>query len=301
MNRKLRQTILFVFLLIPVTPAFATSPAPVSVVVDDEYDSYKKKGDDFFKAGRYAEARRQYQNCLEVPGFENDAYAIDRLDKCAVALTLRQQTDDALKQNKGLEAVALLDKLLAINANDAVTKTQLADYYEREGNKFFNQKRYLEARTNYKQALTYAVETKQETISIQIRTIDGIINPKPSKRVGLKLLTGAVAVGAGAYALVLRSDFQTKLATLNQVRLDVDPFSTGVIAPPDDYRKWEAADAAAAADQKKNGLYKTLIGVAAVATVAELYLLIHKPKTRSQALNWHPSSASWGLAATLTF
>ena len=187
MTRKLRQLILFVSLLTPLAPALATRPAPVTVVVDDEYDSYKKKGDDLFKAGRYAEARRQYQNCLEVPGFENDPYAKEQLDKCAAALTLRQQATDALNQNKGPEAVALFDKLLAVNAGDAITKTQLADYYEREGNRLFNQKRYLEARTNYKQALTYAVETKQESLSIQIRNIDAILYPKPSKRVGLKI------------------------------------------------------------------------------------------------------------------
>lgn len=301
MARKLYRLVLFVSLLIPLAPAFATSPAPVAVVVDDEYDSYKKKGDDFFKAGRYAEARRQYQNCLEVPGFENDPYANGQLNKCAIALILRQQTDDALKQNKGLEAVALFDKLLAINAEDAITRTQLADYYEREGNRLFNQKRYLEARTSYKQALTYAVETKQETLSIQIRNIDAILYPKPSRRIGLKLLTGAVAVGAGAYALLLRSDFQTKLATLNQVSQTVDPSNTGVIAPPGDYRQWDEAYTKAEAARKKNGLYKTLIGVAAVATVAELYLLIRKPKPRTRALNWHPASESWGLAATLTF
>ena len=302
MTKLLSKLIFFLllsFILLPSTQATGQSPA-VTVVVDEEYDRYKKRGDAYFKEGKYFEARRQYQNCLEVPGFENDAYAKEQIQECTTGLTLRKQTDDAVRQGKGQEAVGLLSQLLNLNPDDAITKVQLADYYEREGNKLFNQKQYLEARSRYADALKYATETKKESLLIQIENIDKILYPKPSRRIGLKFFTGALAVGAGAYALLLRNDYQSKIGLLSQISQSTDPSGTGVIDNPDAYRQYNEAYSAAEASKQKNGLFKACLGVAAAATVAELYLLIRKPKPRARALNWHPSSTSWGLAVVLT-
>ncbi|GAB3641212.1 tetratricopeptide repeat protein [Spirosoma arcticum] len=300
MTKSLPKLILFLLLsvvLLPSIRALGRAPA-AAIVVDDEYDRYRKRGDDFFKEGKYFEARRQYQNCLEVPGFENDPYAKEQIEECTTALTLRQQVDEAMRQGKGQEAVNLFTQLLNLNPDDAITKVQLADYYEREGNKLFNQQRYLDAKYKYRESLSYATETKKEILSIQIANIDKILYPKPSRRIGLKLLTGGVAVGAGVYALLLRNDYQSKMGALSQISQTTDPSGTGVIANPDSYRQWKAAYDAAEAAQRKNGLFKACLGVAAVATVAELYLLMRRPKPRARALNWHPSSTSWGLAVT---
>ena len=292
-------TLLLSFALLPSVRALGRTS--IAVTIDDEYDRYKKRGDALFKEGKYQEARRQYQNCLEVPGFENDPYAKEQIQECTTGLALRQQADDALKGNRGPEAVKLFGQLLNLNPDDAITKMQLADYYERVGNQLFNQKRYLEAKTNYTEAVKYATETKKESLIIQIRTIDEILYPKPSRHIGLKVVTGLVAVGAGAYGMLLRSDYQSKMSTLAQVSQTTDPTGSGVIADPSNYQQYEAAYNAAQDAQKKNGLFKACLGVAAVATVAELYLLLHKPKTRMNALQWKPSSQSWGLAVSYTF
>ncbi|GAB3261161.1 hypothetical protein GCM10027347_26020 [Larkinella harenae] len=276
----------------------------VALAVDEEYDRYKKRGDEYFKEGKYLEARRQYQNCLEVPGFENDAYAKKRIQDSSTGLTLRQKAEEAARQGKSRETIDLLHELLHLNPDDTITMTQIADHYEREGNKLYNQKQYREARTNYEEAVKFANATKKETLLIQIRTIDDLMNiapPKPSRKIGLKVFTGAVAVGAGAYALLLRSDFQSKLSTLNQVSQSVDPGNTGIIANLDAYRQYDDAYTAAEAARKKNGLFTACLGVAAVATVAEVYLLLHKPKPRQTAFQWQPSSQSLGLAVQYTF
>ncbi|MFD2937110.1 tetratricopeptide repeat protein [Spirosoma flavum] len=301
MSKPLHQFILFLLLSFVLLPSARVMGRgfSVAVVVDDEYDRYKKRGDEFFKEGRYVEARRQYQNCLEVPGFENDAYAKEQIAECTTGLTLRQQADDALRGNRGPEAVKLFGQLLNINPDDAITKMQLADYHERIGNQLFNQKRYLEARTNYTEALKFATATKRESLVIQIQTIDDIL--KPSKRIGLKVFTGLVAVGAGAYAYLLRNDYQSKMSTLNQISQTADPTGGGVIANSDTYRQYNEAYDAAQAAQQKNGLFKACVGVAALATIAEIYLLVHKPKPRTTALQWKPSSQSWGLAISYTF
>ncbi|AUD04916.1 tetratricopeptide repeat protein [Spirosoma pollinicola] len=302
MRKLLHPFILALFLTFVLLPSMRAVCRPSNgvVVVDDEYDRYKKRGDDFFKEGKYFEARRQYQNCLEVPGFENDPYAKEQIADCTNGLTLRQQADDAVRQNKGPEAIRLFGQLLNLNPDDAITKAQLADYYERQGNQLFNQKRYRESKNSYSEALKYAAATKKESLVIQMQTIDGILNPIP-KRIGLKIFTGAVAIGAGAYAVLLRSDYQSKMNTLTQISQTADPTGSGIIANSDTYRQYNEAYTAAEAAQQKNGLFKACIGVAALATIAEIYLLVHKPKPRTSTLQWRPSSQSWGLAVGYTF
>ena len=291
--------LLLSFALLPSTRVMGR-PAGSSIVaiIDDEYDRYKKRGDALFKEGKYQDARRQYQNCLEVPGFENDPYAKEQIQECTTGLALRQQADDAMRQGKGPDAVKLMDQLLNLNPDDLITKGQFADYYEREGNQLFSQKRYAAAKDSYSKALSYTT-TRQETLRLQIRTIDNL--SRPSRHIGIKVVAGLVAVGAGAYAALLRSDYQSKMSTLTQVSQTTDPTGGGIIADPESYRQYDNAYNAAQAAQQKSGLFKACLGVAAVATVAELYLLLHKPKTRVSALQWKPSSQSWGLAISYSF
>ncbi|GAB3991325.1 hypothetical protein GCM10028807_21150 [Spirosoma daeguense] len=291
--------LLIVFGLMPLARVMAQSPARTTIV-DYEYERYKKRGDDFFKEGRYQEARRQYLNCLEVPGFEKDQYANAQINECKTGLTLRQQADDALRLGKRKEAIPILGQLLNLNPDDVLTRGQLADYYERDGNQLFNQRQYVAAKASYQEALKYAT-TKRETLLIQIGTIDEILNPKPSKRIGLKIAAGVVAVGASAYALMLRNDYQTKLATLNRISAAADPTGSGQIDTEQMYLQYDNAYVAAEAARSKNGLFKACIGVAAVAVLAEAYLLIHKPQSATNAFYWKPSSESAGLAIGYKF
>lgn len=301
MSKSLHHFIFFLLFFLIALPSKQVLGQVTPAVVDAEYARYKKRGDDLFREGKYFEARRQYLNCLEVPGFENDAYAKEKIEESSTGLKLRQQTEEALRQGKGADAVDVLGQLLNLNPDDVTTKAQLADYYERIGNLLFNQKQYIEARNNYTEALKYATATKQETLNIQLRTIEDLVRPKYPKRIGLKVFTGLVAVGAGTYAYLLRNDYQTKLNALNQMGQTADPSGTGIIDNVDTYRQYDDAYNAAKAAQAKNGLFKACLGVAAVATLAEIYLLVHKPKPRTTAVQWKPSSDSWGLTVRYTF
>ena len=296
----------FLFLFIVVTSSLpahhvAGQTSPVSATaVDEEYERYKKRGDDYFKEGKYLLARQQYQNCLEVPNFENDSYAKEQIAECTTGLALHQQIDDALGQGKNQDAFNLFGQLLNLNPDDALAKAKMADYYEREGNKLYAEQKYTAAKANYQEALKYTT-TRQESLRLQIRNADAKLVPIIPKRIGLKVFTGVVAVGAGAYAYLLRSDFQTKKDALDRISQLVDPNNTNIIANPDAVRQYETAYTAAEAAQKKNGLFKACLGVAAVATIAEIYLLVHKPKPRVRTFTWQPSSHSYGLALSYTF
>jgi tetratricopeptide (TPR) repeat protein len=294
-------SLLLSFAFLTTMPVMGEPGNPVAPVVDEEYDRYKKRGDDYFKEGKYFEARRQYQNCLEVPGFESDAYATKRIAESTTGLELRQKVDEAMRLGQDQPVVDLLHQLLNLNPEDVLTRKQFADHYERRANQLFNQKQYLEARRNYTAAIEFADPNKKETLRIQIRTIDGLIAPKYPKRIGLKVATGVMAVGAGAMAFLLRNEYQSKVDALNQLGQSLDPNNTGVIANRDDYRRYDDAYQAAEAANNRNGVFKACLGVAAVATLAEAYLLLHKPKPRPTAWNWQPSSQSWGLAVRYTF
>ncbi|GAB3965359.1 hypothetical protein GCM10028806_04420 [Spirosoma terrae] len=301
MTKSFYLIILLVCLTTTVTSTLAESRLKASSsIADDEYDRYKKKGDDFFNEGKYLEARRQYQNCLEVPGFEEDKYAKEKIEDCTNALNFRQQASDALAQNKPQEAVQLLDQLLKLNPNDQITTNQIGDFYEQEGNKLVRQKKLQDALVSYKKALRYTtIPTRRASIEIQIANIDH----GPSNKIGLKVATGVVAVGAGVFAVLLRNDFQNKLSTLSQVSQTTDPTGSGIIADPVLYDQYNTAYKAVEEAQKKNGLYKASLGLAAVATVAELYLLLHKNRKapRPTGFNWQPASQSLGLAIRYTF
>ncbi|GAB3948241.1 hypothetical protein GCM10028805_22140 [Spirosoma harenae] len=282
MNTPLHRFILFLLI------AFA-SLTPLQVVLgqtsttatvsDPEYDRYKKRGDDYFKEGKYPEARRQYQNCLEVPGFESDTYATNQINECNSRLVLRQKVDDAFRLYNSAEAVSLLKQLLALNPDDPITKAQLAAYYEQAANQPVNPNPFPELPP--------------------IQPVNHVF--KPNKRVGVKVATGAVAIGAGVYAYVLRNDYQTKMATLNEISQRVDPSGSGVVDNPDTYQQYNEAYLAAQVAQQKHGLFKACLGVAALATLAEVYLFAYKPKLRTSGLHWKPSSQSVGLALVFTF
>ncbi len=293
-------------------PVAITSFGLITAAIDDEYDRYKKKGDDLFKTGNYAEAVKQYRNCLEVPGFENDAYAKGQIDQCTNALTLRQQAETTLQQGNEKDALPLFNQLLSLNPDDAITKSTLADYYEQKANKLYGQGWFPEAKVQYEKALQYATNsTKRGTLELQLRNSEENIKsrviigpetvPRPPKRIGLKLLTGAVAIGAGAYAYLLRSDFNSKMSTLEQVSKTTDPEGDGIINTPDAYRQYNTAYQDAEAAQQKNGLYKACIGVAATAALLEIYLLVQKPRVREATVQLKPSSHSWGLAVRYAF
>ncbi len=310
MHKSLRWYFFFVLLSIaalPIRPSMAQAPTSAAVV-DEEYERYKKQGDDAFKAGNYLRARQQYQNCLEVPGFENDPYAKEQITECTTGMALSQQAEAARQQGNKQEALRLYNQLLNLNPDDALNRSMLAEYYEREGNQLYAQQKWAEAKNRYTEALKYTA--RQETLLLQISNSEENLKPKPpvyvhkpAKHIGIKLFTGAVAAGAGAYAFLLRNDYQSKIGALSQISRTVDPNETGVIDNPASYRQYSDAYTAAEAAQQKNGLFKACVGVAAVAIVAELYLLIHHPKPKSSAntLHWKPSSQSWGLALGYTF
>lgn len=308
-----------------------------SVLVDEEYDRYKKRGDEFFTQGNYERAKAQYENCLEVPGFVQDIYAKQRIDLCSKALALRKQATELVQAGRGKEALKSYQQLLGLNAADPVTKAAIADYWSEDGNRLYAVREYAAAKTSYQEALRYA--ERKDLLLIQVQNCDQFLSlqvpnesPAPVKtepvqsspatakvpsnssgntfaqpvverrtrKLGLKVATALVSVGSGLYAFRLRSDYQDKLNTLNSLAKSVDPDDDKLIINASDYDRWQTAYAAAENARNKQGLFYAMTGTAVAAALLEVYLITHKPKI-AKVLSFQPTSGQIGLALKRQF
>lgn len=328
--------------------------------VDEEYDRYKKRGDDFYAQGDYQNALKQYRNCLEVPNFENDSYAKGRIGLVSKLTKLREDATKLLNSGKGDDAVVLLKQILTENPSDPITKVTLTDYWSDEATKLYAQKNYIEAKKRYQEALQYAA--KPDLIRVQIQNCDEFIKaqqkseapiqnvqekpkvepatpnpvttskptqekkevpvepkkevvkkeatpaitlkqtPAPNRRIVPKILTAVIGLGAGGYAYLLNSQYQTKLNDLSSVSQTTDPDGDNVILTQSAFNQWETSYKDVKSFQSNKTTMYACLGVAGAAAITEIILLVSKPKSKKQTgFNLHPSTPNVGLALRYSF
>lgn len=338
------------FLLASLLPAPPSRAIPIVASkpcfwIDDEYDRYKKRGDDFFAQGEYERAKAQYKNCLEVPGFAQDVYANNRIALSDRLLTLRKQADallsqrngasDVVQQTKGEEAMETYRQILAVNPTDPITKGFISDYWSAEGNKLYGQKKYVEAKARYEEALKYAqrkdflqiqIQNSERFIQLEtppVKPVDTlskraeIVPPvqkgkkvKPEIRVGsykpligLKIAVAVVGIAAGAQAFLSRRQIANKLNDVNALSSTVDPDGDGVILTPTLYDQWIKAYNEAKDAKAKESMVTVYTGVAVAAVLAEAALLILRPSRASQSkgVSLHSAPAGVGLSVRYSF
>jgi len=316
-------------------------PKSVKTTVDEEYERYKKRGDDYFAQGNYQNALRQYRNCLEVPNFENDPYAKGRIELCQKLLRLRGQAYQSLNQGNGEEAVGSFEQMLIENPKDSITKVNLTDYWTREATKFYSQQDYEAAKERYQKALQYATkpdliqvqiqnsedflkyrneqaaraaptesrgkpqeEMKEETLDQVTITSGSLATPKytkPKRRIGAKILAAAVGLGAGGYAYSLNNQYQTKLDKANNLASNADPDGDNVILFSREFDQWQTAYQAAADAKNDRSKFMVSLGVAGAAAITEI-ILFALPKTKkATGLSLGAATQSSGLAVRYIF
>ncbi|MPR32310.1 tetratricopeptide repeat protein [Salmonirosea aquatica] len=305
---------------------------------DDEYDRYKKRADDFFDRGDYLNALRQYRNCLEVPTYENDPYAKGRIALVQKLLKLREEANKALNEGKGAEAIEYFEQIVAQNPKDSITKVNLTDYWVAEATKFYEQQNYEEAKVRYQKALQYA--TKPALIQVQIQNSEAFIkfkaeqaakneenikgNPsvvanKPdaktdlpekinpqkeiaiNRRIGTKVLVGAVGLGAGLYAYTLNNQYQTKLDEANRIGRSTDPDGDGVILTAGEYNQWQTAYKKAADAKQNRSKFVASLGIVGAAAISEVLLWVLPKSKKSTGISIESSTQNLGLAVRYTF
>jgi tetratricopeptide (TPR) repeat protein len=308
-------------------------------ILDEEYERYKKRADAFFDQGDYANALRQYYNCLEVPTFENDPYAKGRIVLAEKFIKLRQNAYQALNAKKGPEAVAFLEEIIAENPKDSLTKVNLTDYWTGEATQSYAQQDYELARSQYQEALKYARERALIEIQIQncetyltqkseqlTKTVetekqggegseqvigDGASDPLAKvsqpratlrkRHIGIKLATAAVGLGAGAYAYTLNRNYQMKLDEANRLGKIADPDGDNVIMTTGEFNPWQTAYKASIDARKNRSKFVASLGVVGAAALAEVILLALPRKPKPSGLSVGSSTQNLGLAIRYTF
>lgn len=181
LNYKMRYIILFVLSLMSAISA-SSMPNEInsiscSMSVDDEYQQFRKQGDDLFKTGQYDKALNKYLSCLEVPGFERDVYAITQVKVCKKAIELKREVMqnldkslDVLGTSSGMKNGIIKDSLfisqlevgfssfqalLKLNPDDASMRELAFTYWSAKGNQAMNKRNWEEAKGYFERALSY--------------------------------------------------------------------------------------------------------------------------------------------------
>lgn len=267
--------------------------------VDEEYDRFRKQGDDLFKRGEYDKALKKYLACLEVPNYAKDTYALSKVSLCRKAVALR---NDISKGRNDENVITKMEELLQINPDDSFIKETARDYWIRKGNEKFDIGALIDSKNAFEKAAGYR---NDEQIKSLIKKVDeqiilaestksignngGIEFNKPSNGLGLKIGVGAVAIGAAIYALKLNSDWQSKLTAIESSKI------SGT------YQTYQTAYNDAKSFQDSKSLRNICIGVSGVAILVEAYLIIKKPKNQEPKISIKSSSESAGLALLYRF
>jgi tetratricopeptide (TPR) repeat protein len=239
----------------------------------------------------------------------------------------REDATKLLSAGKGEEAVGLLEQILIENPKDPITKATITKIWQDNANRLFGEKKYEEAKTAYQKAIKYADEITKSSLSIAIQSSDDkiqamqlaqqkpkvsppsnqprpgkIVVIKPNRRIVPKILTAVIGLGAGGYAYLLNSQYQTKLNNHNSVSQTTDPDGDNVILTQSAFNQWETSYKGVKDFQSNKTTMYACLGVAGAAAITEIILLVTKPKSKKQAgFNLRPGTQNVGLALRYSF
>jgi len=327
-------------MLMVILPKYTEAKSLTNITtIDDEYDRYKKKGDDYLKKGDYINAKKQYKNCLEVPGFENDEYARKKIVLSDECIALKEQADVLIQKDNGSQGVILLKQVLDKNPEDIETKRKLTDYWKSNGNKYYGVEKFQDAQNSYKEALNYAED--KSTLAILIQNCDDKLNKekellqkkqdetstvkqeqipqenetpitlkkeiphgtivKVKNKTFPKILVGIIGVGAGTYAYLSNSKYSKELSDFKALEATYDPDDDGIIRNSATYQEWQKKyDVLKTSQKSKQTIINTCLGISATAIVVETILLLKKPKIK-KGLSFHANPQNIGLAIRYDF
>lgn len=129
-----------------------------------------------------------------------------------------------------------------------------------------------------------------------------IVVIKPKRRLVPKILTAVIGLGAGGYAYLLNSQYQTKLNDLSSISQTTDPDGDNVILTQAVFNQWQTSYKEVKDFQSNKTTMYACFGVAGAAAITEIILLVRKSKPKKQTgLNLHPSTQNVGLVLRYSF
>lgn len=219
----------------------------------------QQRGNQQFAKNQYTEAKKSYEEALPYADIQTKA----------VLANLINTTEKELKADadKKVEAAKVAKQEPKTTPKEPVETQKSVDNKPAE-------------------AITRPEVVKKETKPIQ----EVKLPTAPKRNLVPKIAVGAMGVGAGVYAFMLRSQYNSKLEAYYAL-------GTGRA----EYANWKNAYQEVKDAQGKTKIYNICLGVAAGAIIAETILLLKKPKARSSALRIEPTSENWGIALQYRF
>lgn len=279
---NMRYILLFVLFMVSTLSVFSKSNElgfAENLVMDDEYEMFRKQGDDLFKAGQYDKALNKYLSCLEVPGYETDNYAYGRIDNCRKAMELKADINRLNGLNQLENATASVDALLKINPADEQVRNLVFSFWVNRGNQAMYRKYWQEASDSFIKALAYKADAdvdkklqRCENMLIEGKVVRPPmsaleVNKKQPSDIPLKVGMAGVAVGGVLYALSLNTGWQTRLDAIVQAQTNGDR------------SQYQQAYQDAKNYQSKLGIRNASIAAAIVVAGIDTFLFIKKPKS----------------------
>jgi hypothetical protein len=153
------------------------------IEITEKYNSYIKKGDDYFNNGNFSYALTNY---LAAQNLKNDLYSSNK-----ICLTYKKIGDTEIT-NGGYSIYAYKNAItnykMAQNCNNSDIEliNCLYDAYKNIGDKYFGQNEYVSAIENYKYGLHY--KPYDSYLNEKIRTAENLIYQREEKKVYEKIL-----------------------------------------------------------------------------------------------------------------
>jgi hypothetical protein len=146
-------------------------------IFDEEYDRYKRKADSFFAKGDFINAQKQYRNCLVVPGFENDSYAIDKIKECDEFIKSKSNDYKYVKGRLAeITTIGEFEKLISFAKQKFVFASLIKEFEEKE--KEINSKKLSQAQYEVLLNQTKAAKAIEEIEKVEISVYDFAKNNK---------------------------------------------------------------------------------------------------------------------------
>lgn len=162
LDYNVRKILVGIFLLLGTFSASSMPNVLCKGTVDDEYEQFRKQGDEFFSAGQYKKAVNKFLSCLEVPGFEKDNYVLGQLEICKRILEL--QSDIFRKSDINLleQAMGSVNELLKLNPEDMKIRNVVFTFWSNKGIQAMDVKKWQEALDSFTKASIYKKDTSIE-------------------------------------------------------------------------------------------------------------------------------------------
>ena len=202
--------------------------------------------------------------------------------------------DLKVEEKQSADQIAEKAKVDKINDDKVIENKRIAD--KAEADRIAEETRRMVEKTKKEQARKEKDKNNEQAYQRNMSNYYSRMSGWKAKLI----ITSGVGIGAGAYALALNNQWQTKLNTLSKAATTADPTNVGTITTQSSYNTYKVAFDATKGFQSKQTLRNVCVGIGIGAAAYDAVLLLTKPKSPSR-ITLRPATDGYGLALHYKF